>query len=244
MYISLYIHYLTTANLFWILCDNKIKLIRLTCDQINIAVFFWYLVKNDASVRYLPVVYILDLRTYNTRFLHWKSHALQGTNNTVMFNWSPCNCSIPNSSFINELFSADLADQLSPGGPRGAHHSAALRHNIASLLPGVRAHSMMSPPMSPAKHKKAVDPDKPKRPMNGFMLFAKKFRLELIQAHPGKDNRYTYTTRYEINMAVFFWYLVKSDFSCVGYCTRVQWTSHFLQDTRYTRPCINGHPVG
>lgn len=88
-----------------------------------------------------------------------------------------------------EFSSADLADQLSPGGPRGAHHSAALRHNIASLLPGVRAHSMMSPPMSPAKHKKAVDPDKPKRPMNGFMLFAKKFRLELIQAHPGKDNR-------------------------------------------------------
>ena len=27
------------------------------------------------------------------------------------------------------------------------------------------------------------------RPMNGFMLFAKKFRLELIQQHPGKDNR-------------------------------------------------------
>ncbi len=31
--------------------------------------------------------------------------------------------------------------------------------------------------------------DKPKRPMNGFMLFAKKYRLELIQQHPGKDNR-------------------------------------------------------
>ena len=48
---------------------------------------------------------------------------------------------------------------------------------------------MMSPPMSPAK-KNAKDPDKPKRPMNGFMLFAKKYRLELIQQHPGKDNRY------------------------------------------------------
>jgi len=47
---------------------------------------------------------------------------------------------------------------------------------------------MMSPPMSPAK-KNAKDPDKPKRPMNGFMLFAKKYRLELIQQHPGKDNR-------------------------------------------------------
>jgi len=80
-----------------------------------------------------------------------------------------------------EFNSADLAEQLSPGGPRGGP----LRHGIASLLP---RGSMMSPPMSPAK-KKVNDPDKPKRPMNGFMLFAKKFRLELIQQHPGKDNR-------------------------------------------------------
>ncbi|XP_058967982.2 HMG box-containing protein 1-like isoform X1 [Pocillopora verrucosa] len=28
-----------------------------------------------------------------------------------------------------------------------------------------------------------------KRPMNAFMLFAKRFRLEITQAHPGKDNR-------------------------------------------------------
>jgi hypothetical protein len=42
--------------------------------------------------------------------------------------------------------------------------------------------------MSPAR-KKAADPDRAKRPMNGFMLFAKKYRLELIQQHPGKDNR-------------------------------------------------------
>ena len=26
--------------------------------------------------------------------------------------------------------------------------------------------------------------------MNAFMLFAQKFRLEITQAHPGKDNRY------------------------------------------------------
>ena len=45
------------------------------------------------------------------------------------------------------------------------------------------------PPPSPAKIKKEKDCDKPKRPMNGFMLFAKKYRLELIQQHPGKDNR-------------------------------------------------------
>ena len=33
----------------------------------------------------------------------------------------------------------------------------------------------------------------------------------------------------QINMAVFFWYLAKSDLSNVDYCTCVQWTSHFLQ---------------
>ena len=33
-------------------------------------------------------------------------------------------------------------------------------------------------------------------------------------------------------------------FHCsVGYFTRVHWTSHFLQCTRNTRPCLTGHPV-
>jgi len=84
-------------------------------------------------------------------------------------------------------FNSHDVDQFSP-----KFSGAPLRHGIASLLPSVRGPggggSMMSPPMSPAK-KNVKDPDKPKRPMNGFMLFAKKFRLELIQQHPGKDNR-------------------------------------------------------
>ncbi|XP_059474160.1 HMG box-containing protein 1-like [Neocloeon triangulifer] len=46
---------------------------------------------------------------------------------------------------------------------------------------------LLSPPVSPVK--KVLDPNRPKRPMNAFMLFAKKHRLELIQKHPGKDNR-------------------------------------------------------
>ena len=29
----------------------------------------------------------------------------------------------------------------------------------------------------------------------------------------------------------------------VGYFTRVHWTRRFLQGTKNTRPCINGHPV-
>jgi hypothetical protein len=53
----------------------------------------------------------------------------------------------------------------------------------------VSVSSKMSPPSSPAKKKEKDTGDKPKRPMNGFMLFAKKYRLELIQQHPGKDNR-------------------------------------------------------
>eukprot|EP00095_Tigriopus_kingsejongensis_P007270 maker-scaffold144_size312663-snap-gene-1.14 protein:Tk07270 transcript:maker-scaffold144_size312663-snap-gene-1.14-mRNA-1 annotation:"PREDICTED: uncharacterized protein LOC100375095" len=60
--------------------------------------------------------------------------------------------------------------------------------SVPSPLSTALGKSMMSPPISPAK-KKEKEPDKPKRPMNGFMLFAKKFRLELIQQHPGKDNR-------------------------------------------------------
>ena len=29
----------------------------------------------------------------------------------------------------------------------------------------------------------------------------------------------------------------------LAYCTRIHRTSHFLQGTRNTRPCITGHPV-
>lgn len=41
---------------------------------------------------------------------------------------------------------------------------------------------------SPAKGDNA--PSKCKRPMNAFMLFAKKFRVEYTQMHPGRDNRW------------------------------------------------------
>lgn len=42
-------------------------------------------------------------------------------------------------------------------------------------------------PPSPAKRSNTHQFTK--RPMNAFMLFAKRFRLEITQAHPGKDNR-------------------------------------------------------
>ena len=44
------------------------------------------------------------------------------------------------------------------------------------------------------------------------------------------------------NMAVFFWYFIKSDLSSVRYCTRLHWTSNFFQGTRKTRPCLTGYP--
>lgn len=37
-------------------------------------------------------------------------------------------------------------------------------------------------------------PPTAKRPMNGFMLFAQKYRLQLIQQYPGRDNRYGWNT--------------------------------------------------
>ena len=37
-----------------------------------------------------------------------------------------------------------------------------------------------------------LPPSPAKRPMNGFMLFAQKYRLQLIQQFPGRDNRLDY----------------------------------------------------
>ena len=47
----------------------------------------------------------------------------------------------------------------------------------------------------------------------------------------------------QINMAVFFWYFFIRDLSRVRYCIPVHWTSHLLQGTKNTQPCITGHPV-
>lgn len=40
-------------------------------------------------------------------------------------------------------------------------------------------------------------PTKCKRPMNAFMLFAKKYRVEYTQMYPGKDNRYEFYSERE-----------------------------------------------
>ena len=50
---------------------------------------------------------------------------------------------------------------------------------------------------------------------------------------------YDTVQRDQINVAVLFWYLVKIDATL----KQLNWTSHVLQGTGHTRPCITGHPV-
>ncbi|KAM4711833.1 HMG box-containing protein 1-like isoform 2-T2 [Anableps anableps] len=45
------------------------------------------------------------------------------------------------------------------------------------------------PTKAKAQASSSASPSKCKRPMNAFMLFAKKFRVEYTQMYPGKDNR-------------------------------------------------------
>ena len=47
----------------------------------------------------------------------------------------------------------------------------------------------------------------------------------------------------QLTMAVFYWYLVKSDLSSLLIYSSVYWTSHFLLGTRKAQPCLTGHPV-
>ncbi|KAI5711374.1 hypothetical protein M8J76_003500 [Diaphorina citri] len=81
-------------------------------------------------------------------------------------------------------FSFPVSDEPSPSflPPSSIHN------------PSLFAFPILSPPTTPT-HKDLTSGggggggDKPKRPMNAFMLFAKRYRLELIQNNPGKDNR-------------------------------------------------------
>ena len=96
-------------------------------------------------------------------------------------------------------FSSETESPRAIQGTAFAFHPTSLvPHTPTSVGHHIPSHLKGSPPPpspsnvgvnSPAKSKKEKDCDKPKRPMNGFMLFAKKYRLELIQQHPGKDNR-------------------------------------------------------
>ncbi|CAG0913234.1 unnamed protein product [Notodromas monacha] len=81
----------------------------------------------------------------------------------------------------------------------GAFSSPSTMHSSALIspmgFPTLSSSSdllMLSPPESPSIRHGIGAPleiDRTRRPMNGFMLFAKYFRQEMIQANPGKDNR-------------------------------------------------------
>ena len=49
--------------------------------------------------------------------------------------------------------------------------------------------------------------------------------------------------RDQINMAVFFWYLVTCQLYANVHMYTGLWTIHFLQVNRKTRPCLTGHLV-
>lgn len=89
---------------------------------------------------------------------------------------SPANVLSPDLCDQMKRFSFPVSDEPSPSflPPSSIHNS--------SLF----AFPILSPPTTPTQKENA---DKPKRPMNAFMLFAKRYRLELIQNNPGKDNR-------------------------------------------------------
>lgn len=65
-----------------------------------------------------------------------------------------------------------------------------LRHTPDSHSPSHSLSKHPKPAKAKAQASSSASPSKCKRPMNAFMLFAKKFRVEYTQMYPGKDNRW------------------------------------------------------
>ncbi|KAK3909200.1 HMG box-containing protein 1 [Frankliniella fusca] len=79
--------------------------------------------------------------------------------------------------------------QLKSQQPIQPSSSQSSKSAKASKQKGISTQQTADKPSSKAT-KVPLDPDRPKRPMNAFMLFAKQHRLKLIRMHPGKDNRF------------------------------------------------------
>ena len=120
------------------------------------------------------------------------------------------------SGLANNFFNC-IVDRFSfPPEDRGPNHSPLLSPILPFLLsppntptqkyqpspaaqaslpthPQAQVHQLAPQPFAKeakqSRSQNSLDPDRPKRPMNAFMLFAKQHRLKLIQMHPGKDNR-------------------------------------------------------
>ncbi|XP_038597394.1 HMG box-containing protein 1 isoform X2 [Tachyglossus aculeatus] len=81
---------------------------------------------------------------------------------------------------------------LSGGGPRsqGFERAGCGRSWVSGGPPdSLFSRALKSHGSGPARPGSAASPNKCKRPMNAFMLFAKKYRVEYTQMYPGKDNR-------------------------------------------------------
>jgi len=74
-----------------------------------------------------------------------------------------------------------------------SHHFTAMDSSAVLTLSNMakKKELCLSPPRvtSSARKVSKKDQNKGKRPMNAFMLFAKRFRMEYMQLYPGKDNR-------------------------------------------------------
>lgn len=107
----------------------------------------------------------------------------------------------------------DFNDDLVEGGP-GAYSAPP----SATFPPHTHRTVFLSPPASPSKKNRDCRSgggggggamggaeggggSRARRPMNGFMLFAKHHRLKLIQQYPGKDNRWE-----AIFFSIFFFF--------------------------------------
>ena len=78
-----------------------------------------------------------------------------------------------------------------------------------------------------------------------FIAFpgADKGALELWEGPKGGKYTYSYIQGDQLNLAVFFWYLVKNDLSSLHVCSKYTGQVPFYKVPEKTRPCLTGNPV-
>lgn len=93
----------------------------------------------------------------------------------------------PDATFTTDVFESFKCYDFTPMDSSAVFALS----NMAKIRRDQELSPKSSPTTSPSR-KKSSKPDSPtkaKRPMNAFMLFAKKFRVEYTHMYPGKDNR-------------------------------------------------------
>ncbi|XP_065066538.1 uncharacterized protein LOC135692380 isoform X2 [Rhopilema esculentum] len=106
--------------------------------------------------------------------------------------------SVTASSPASDAMSPTTSATFSPADsvPRDVQYSMVMQTGEPSLAKSMNHdenqenHGAQLFPRKPKRKRKVNNlEEKQRRPMNGFMLFAKKMRIELTQKYPGKDNR-------------------------------------------------------